>query len=115
MIGKKSLQISILDGAFNHRTKQSRTDQLLKQINEFVNWNKLVDTCKVVFKDSKRGRPTTPIEFTIKCLFLQYLYNLSDPGLEDALIDRLKDTSQETLFSVEVSNQRSFLQLVPSS
>lgn len=89
MIGKKSLQISILDGAFNQRTKQSRTDQLLKQINEFVNWNKLVETCKVVFKDSKRGRPTTPIEFSVKCLFLQYLYDLSDPGLEDALIDRL--------------------------
>ena len=89
MIGKRSLQISILDGAFNQRTKQSRTDKLLVDINEVVNWSKLVQTCKVIFKDSRRGRPTTPIEFSIKCLFLQYLYNLSDPGLEDALIDRL--------------------------
>lgn len=89
MIGKKALQISILDGAFNRRTKQSRTDKLLVDIHEFVNWNKLVETCQVIFKDSKRGRPTIAIEFSIKSLFLQYLYNLSDPGLEDALIDRL--------------------------
>jgi len=89
MIGKKTFQISILDGAFNGRTKQSRPDQLLIEINKVVNWEQLVATCQVVFKNSKRGRPTTPIEFSIKCLFLQYLYNLSDPGLEDALIDRL--------------------------
>ncbi|NOX38640.1 MAG: IS5 family transposase, partial [Calditrichaeota bacterium] len=29
------------------------------------------------------------IIYSLKCLFLQYLYNLSDPQLEDALIDRL--------------------------
>jgi len=89
MIGKANSQISILDSVFNRRTKQSRTDQLLKKINDFVNWDELVETCKVIYKDSKRGRPTTPIEFSIKSLFLQYLYNLSDPALEDALIDRL--------------------------
>ena len=88
MIGTAHSQISILDGALNNCKKRCRTDKLLKKINEFVNWNNLVDICKVVYKDSKRGRPSTPIEFSIKSLFLQYLYNLSDPALEDALIDR---------------------------
>lgn len=89
MIGTAKTQLSLLDGAFNRRSrKPSRTDNLLKRIDEFVDWNKLVDVCTVVFKDSKRGRPTTPIIFSIKSLFLQFLYGLSDPALEDALTDR---------------------------
>jgi transposase, IS5 family len=89
MIGGAKTQMTLLDGVLNARKKRSRTDELLKKINEFVDWNKLVDVCAVVFKDTKRGRPTTPVVFSIKSLFLQFLYNLSDPGLEDALTDRL--------------------------
>jgi len=42
-----------------------------------------------MYKSSRRGRPAVPIQFSPKCLILQYLYNLSDPALEDALIDRV--------------------------
>ncbi len=89
MIGKQKSQFSILDGAFNGRKKRCRSDALLEKINGFVNWDKLVQVCQEIYKDSRRGRPTVPIEFSLKCLVLQYLYGLSDPGLEDALIDRL--------------------------
>jgi IS5 family transposase len=89
MIGKKKSQFSLLDGAFNTRTKRSRTDKLLKKIDKFVNWDNLESICKRMYKDSKRGRPSLPIIVALKCLVLQYLYNLSDPALEDALIDRI--------------------------
>jgi IS5 family transposase len=89
MIGKRNPQFSILDGVFNSRTKRSRSDALLDKINNFVDWKKLAALSQGVFKDTTRGRPTIPVEFSLKCLFLQYLYNLSDPALEDALIDRL--------------------------
>ena len=89
MIGKQKSQLSLLDGAFNTRTKRSRTDKLLKKINKFVEWDNLESICKRMYKDSKRGRPSLPIIVALKCLVLQYLYNLSDPALEDALIDRL--------------------------
>ena len=89
MIGSQSPQISILDGALNARTKLSRSDTLLKKIDTFVNWENLEMHCTGMYKDSRRGRPTLPIIFSLKCLILQYLYNLSDPALEDALIDRL--------------------------
>jgi IS5 family transposase len=89
MIGKARTQLSILDGAFNKRSKISRSDKLLKDIQAFVDWDKLVQICQGIYKNSKRGRPTLPIEFSLKCLFLQYLYGLSDPALEDALIDRM--------------------------
>jgi len=89
MIGKQNSQISILDGAFNSRTKRSRSDALLEKLADAVDWKRLAEISKGVFKDTRRGRPTIPVEFSLKCLFLQYLYNLSDPALEDALIDRL--------------------------
>ena len=35
------------------------------------------------------GRPPIPIDWKVKMLFVQHLYNLSDPELEDQMIDRL--------------------------
>ena len=89
MLGKQKSQLSLLDSAFSGRTKRSRTDELLKNIDKFVNWDSLESICKRMYKETNRGRPSFPIIFALKCLILQYLYNLSDPALEDALIDRL--------------------------
>lgn len=89
MIKTQQHQISILDGAFSKRKKRSRSDDLLEKIDDFIDWTPLVEQCKIVFKQSNRGRPSIPIIFSLKCLFIQFLYGLSEPGLEDALIDRL--------------------------
>ena len=89
MIGKQKSQLSLLDSAFNARTKRSRTDKLLHDIDDYVKWDSLESICMRMYKDTNRGRPSLPIVFGLKCLILQYLYNLSDPALEDALIDRL--------------------------
>ncbi|NOX36852.1 MAG: transposase, partial [Calditrichaeota bacterium] len=89
MIGKPKSQLSLLDSAFNNRTKRSRSDQLLKQIDALVDWKRLEKEIEPLYKPSRRGRPTVPIIYSLKCLFLQYLYKLSDPQLKDALIDRL--------------------------
>jgi len=62
---------------------------LLQKIEQVVDWHKLDVICRPMFKDSRRCRPSIPIQFSLKCLILQYLYNLSDPALEDALIDRM--------------------------
>lgn len=89
MIRKQPLQMSILDSAFSGRKKRSRSDKLLESMDTFIDWAPLVSQCEVMFKKSNRGRPTTPILLSLKCLFIQFLYGLSEPGLEDALIDRL--------------------------
>jgi len=89
MIGKQNPQLSILDGALNSRKKRCRTETLLEKINKFVQWDKLEALCTGMYQDTKRGHPSLPIVVALKCLFLQFLYNLGDPALEDALIDRL--------------------------
>ncbi len=48
-----------------------------------------MSTYKRMYKDSRRVRPSLPITIALKCLVLQYLWNLSDPAIDDALIDRL--------------------------
>ena len=89
MISKPKSQVSLLDSAFSKRKKRSRSDSLLQKIDKFVDWQELETICQPMYKASRRGRPTIPIQFSLKCLILQYLYNLSDPALEDALVDRL--------------------------
>ena len=89
MIGKQKSQYSLLDGVFNSRSKKSRTDALLEKINQFVDWKELESLCEPMYKESKKGKPSLPIIAAFKCLIVQYLYGLSDPALEDALIDRL--------------------------
>lgn len=89
MIKKQHSQMSILDGVFCGRKKRSRSDKLLESMDKFIDWAPLVKQCEVIFKKSNLGRPTIPILLSLKCLFIQFLYGLSEPGLEDALIDRL--------------------------
>ena len=89
MIGKPKRQYSLLDGMFNRRTKKSRTDTLLQKIDRCVDFQPFERMCEPLYKPSKRGNPSVPIVVSLKCLILQYLYDLSDPALEDALIDRL--------------------------
>ena len=66
MIGKQSFQISILDSALNTRSKRSRSDELLKKIDTFVNWEELEHLCEGMYKATRRGRPTLPILFSLK-------------------------------------------------
>jgi IS5 family transposase len=89
MLRTQQSQISILDSVLSGRKKRSRSENLLESIDKFVDWTPLAKQCEVMFKKSNRGRPVTPIIFSLKCLFIQFLYGLSEPGLEDALIDRL--------------------------
>ena len=89
MIGKQKTQLSLLDSVFNRRSKKSRTETLLKNIDRFVDWKQLESLCEPMYKPSKKGKPSLPIIVALKCLIVQYLYDLSDPALEDALIDRL--------------------------
>jgi len=89
MIGKQKSPYFLLDSVFNRRTKKSRTETLLEKIDQFVDFKQLESLCEPMYKTSKKGKPPLPIIVTMKCLIVQYLYDLSDPALVDALIDRL--------------------------
>jgi IS5 family transposase len=53
-----------------------------------VPWKKLCAIIKPFHKQPKTGRKPIDIEWKLRILFLQQWYNLSDPGVEDAIYDR---------------------------
>ena len=69
--------------------RRAERTTLLRKIDQFVDFKPFERMCEPMYKPSKRGKPSVPIIVALKCLIVQYLYDLSDPALEDALIDRL--------------------------
>jgi IS5 family transposase len=84
-------QLTFMDAQFSNRRKQSRTSTMLSSIKEFVEWKSIEREVSIIDKTGteRGGRPPIPIDWKIKMLFVQHLYNLSDPELEEQMIDRL--------------------------
>lgn len=72
--------------AFLHPTV-GRNDRL-ETIAERIDWA-LVDKALARLRDGRRGKPPYPALLMFKALLLQQWYSLSDPGLEEALCDRM--------------------------
>lgn len=60
----------------------------LSQMDEMMDWSKIEETLSGIYGSSK-GRPSYPLLTLFKALMLQQWYSLSDPGLEEALSDRI--------------------------
>lgn len=75
-----------MDQLFSVRTP---TNTYLDDINALIDWAPIRTQLQTAYGPSKRGRPTRDLLQLFKGLLLQAWYNLSDPGLERALNDRL--------------------------
>lgn len=84
-------QLSFADIAITDNRKESRISIKLEKINKLVNWQEILEIVKQVDRTDKQkgGAPHKDLLLKVKMLFLQYLYNLSDPELEDQVNDRL--------------------------
>lgn len=88
---KDSQQLNLADHLLNTRRKHSKMLTKLSKIDNLVDWKRVVEKIRVIdkTKSGKGGRPRKNPMWMIKAIFLQHLFNLSDPQLEDQLIDRL--------------------------
>ena len=84
-------QLTFMDTQFSARHQRSRTSKMLDKIKGFVDRQAIEREVSVIDKTGteRGGRPPIPIDWKVKMLFVQHLYNLSDPELEDPMIDRL--------------------------
>lgn len=64
------------------------TNARLSRIDALIEWQHL-DPLLLALRKAETGRPPYPALSMLKALYLQALYDLSDPGLEEALLDRL--------------------------
>jgi len=60
----------------------------LTQIDELIDWRRL-EPLVAGLRSAETGRPPYRALAMLKAMYLQALYDLSDPGLEEALLDRL--------------------------
>ena len=84
-------QLTFADIIIEGTRKRSRISNKLEKINKIVDWEDILSLVQVVDRTDKRkgGAPHKDLLVKVKMLFLQYLYNLSDPELEDQVNDRL--------------------------
>lgn len=78
-------QASFADGLVNQRAGRN---SWLDQIDQLLDWPALVKVLDRIYA-SDEGRPSYPLLTYVKLLLLQQWYGLSDPGLEQAVDDRL--------------------------
>lgn len=66
-----------------------KTTAFLKQMDEVVPWKEIGDELDGALYDRHMGRPGFPVHVLIKALFLEMWYGLSDPELEEQVLDRV--------------------------
>src|SRR5258708_3050739 len=64
------------------------SNERLSRIDAMIDWPPIEAIVRKL-REGSQGRPPYPPLAMVKALYLQALYDLSDPGLEAALLDRL--------------------------
>ena len=72
---------------FEIHSRQTRRQRFLTEMDAIVPWHKLCRLIEPYYPTGDRGRPPIGIERMLRIYFLQVWFNLSDPGVEDALYD----------------------------
>jgi transposase, IS5 family len=68
-----------------------RTSEFFRKCDLYIPWSKLAEPLHDMYRnnDSGGGASNWPVVMMIKCIMLQKWFNLSDPMLEEMLLDRL--------------------------
>jgi IS5 family transposase len=85
MLGKQSKQKGFGDLETRSRVPE---DHFLMKIDSQINWRPFEKLMEPLYHPTQ-GRPSHPPLVMFKALLLQQWYSLSDPGLEEAIGDRL--------------------------
>jgi IS5 family transposase len=85
MLGKPSGQMGFGDLEARGRLPESH---FLKKIDGQIDWRPFEKVLEPLYHPT-RGRPSHPPLMMFKAVLLQQWYGLSDPGLEEAICDRL--------------------------
>jgi len=66
-----------------------KTKAMLDRLDQTIPWQKLATPLTSMCRNQETGRPNIPVVMMLKCVFLQKWFNLSDPQLEECLLDRI--------------------------
>jgi IS5 family transposase len=81
-------QITLATAGFERYSKTTRRAQFLDEMGQVIPWKRI---CQIVERHYPAGegpgRPPIGVERMLRMYFLQHWFNLSDPGVEEALYD----------------------------
>lgn len=82
------MQKSFSDLEYAAKSKQTRRDRFLAQLEAAVPWSALVAALEPHYpKSGRRGRPPIGLERILRMYIAQQCFGLSDEGIEDAIYD----------------------------
>ena len=81
------MQQSFTEIEYANRKRQTKRDEFLKIMEEIIPWDEWVAFVKPYYFDNKVGRPARGIEIMLRMFLLQAWFNLSDEGIEDAIME----------------------------
>jgi len=80
-------QKTFATGDFERYRKPTRREQFLAEMDTVVAWDQLCEQIEPFYPKAGNGRPPVGLERMLRIYFLQHWFNLSDPGMEEALYD----------------------------
>jgi transposase, IS5 family len=73
--------------AYANKKKKTRREKFLEEMDQVVPWAQLIKVISKHYPKAGNGRPPLGLDKMLRIYFLQQWFNLSDPGMEDALYD----------------------------
>src|SRR5258708_39535310 len=80
-------QTLAMASGFERYGKKTRRTLFLEEMEQVVPWSELCRLLEPVYAKAGNGRPPVGAERMLRIYFLQQWFNLSDPGVEEALYD----------------------------
>jgi IS5 family transposase len=80
-------QTTFASSGFERYAKPTRRAAFLAEMNRVVPWRDLCALIEPVYPKPGNGRPPKPLAQILRIYFLQQWFDLSDPGVEEALYD----------------------------
>src|SRR5947209_18844129 len=82
----KQRTLAMMTG-FEQYTRKTRRAIFLEEMEQVVPWRELCALVEPHYPKPGNGRPPVGVERMLRIYFLQQWFNLSDPGVEEALYD----------------------------
>src|SRR2546430_5487974 len=82
----KQRTLAMMTG-FEQYTRKTRRAIFLEEMEQVVPWRELCALVAPHYPKPGKGRPPVGVERMLRIYFLQQWFNLSDPGVEEALYD----------------------------
>jgi len=74
---------------FERYSKKTRRTEFLEEMEQVVPWPELCALVEPYYPKAGQGRPPVGVERMLRMYFLQQWFNLSDPGVEEAVYDSI--------------------------